>query len=302
VLSRLGPARFAHAGHVRVKLGTTGDEAMKIALAQITAGADSAANLDRIGDLTARAAAAGARLVLFPEAAMASLPPDSSLAAVAEPLDGPFVSGLADAARRHGLAVVAGMYESIPGDDRVHNTVVALAADGSLLGAYRKIHLYDAFGERESDRIRAGDGETLRFEVEGTAFGVQTCYDVRFPEVTRHLVARGAQVVLLPAAWVRGLLKESHWETLVRARAIECTCYVAAAGMVSRQHCGSSMLVDPMGVPIARAGELEALVVGEVDGERVAAVRRTNPSLANARPDVYSRWLPAHSVAERRSI
>ncbi len=265
---------------------------MRIALAQFAAGPDKAANLRRMLEMAAEAARARARLVLFPECSMAYAPAETSLAAVAEPLEGPFVAALADAARRHGLAVVAGLLETAPGGERVFNTVVALDAAGAVAGAYRKVHLYDAFGFRESDRMRPGAGDTLVFTLEETTFGVQTCYDVRFPELSRHLVGRGAEVLLLPAAWVHGLLKESHWEVLVRARAIENTAYVAAAGLTGRQLTGSSMLVDPMGVPVARAGETEGLLVGDVDRERVRAVRRTNPSLENARPDVYARWLP----------
>src|SRR5439155_4191121 len=129
---------------------------------------------------------------------------------------------------------------------------------------------YDAFGFRESDRVAPGDGETLVFGLDGIAFGVQTCYDVRFPELTRHLAGRGAEVVLLPAAWVPGPLKEAHWEVLVRARAIESTVYVAAAGLTGRRFTGSSMLVDPMGVAVVRAGEAETLLVGDVDRDRLA--------------------------------
>src|SRR5262249_1118584 len=103
----------------------------------------------------------------------------------------------------------------------------------------------------------------------------------------------GADVILLPAAWVHGPLKESHWEVLVRARAIENTVYVAAAGLAGRPHTGCSMLVDPMGVPVVRAGEGESLLLGEVALQRPQAVRRLNPSLENARPDVYARWRPA---------
>src|SRR5207302_8520882 len=184
------------------------------------------------------------------------LPAGQDLAPVAEPLDGPFVTALGDGARRHGIAVVAGVFEPAPGPDgRVLNTVVALGRDGAQLGAYRKIHLYDAFGYRESDRIRPGDGETLLFALDGVTFGVETCYDVRFPELTRHLAARGAEVVLLPAAWVPGPLKEAHWEVLVRARAIESTVYVAAAGLAAPRFTGSSLLADPMGVAVVRAGE-----------------------------------------------
>jgi deaminated glutathione amidase len=263
---------------------------MRVALAQLAAGQEKASNLERMVALTDQAAGAGAGLVLFPECAMAHVPAERSPAAVAEPLDGPFVAALAAAAAARGIAVVAGMFESASGDERVFNTVVALDAAGDLVGAYRKIHLYDAFGFRESDRMRPGPGDTLVFTLQGITFGVQTCYDVRFPELSRHLTARGAQVLLLPAAWVHGLLKESHWEILVRARAIENTVYMAAAGLTGRPFTGSSMLVDPMGVPVARAGEVEQLVVGDVDPERLEAVRRTNPSLEHARPDVYGRW------------
>ena len=265
---------------------------MRIALAQIASGPEKDANLRRMLAMTEEAARAGARLVLFPERAMANPPPGQELAPLAEPLEGPFVTALAEAARRHGLAVVAGMFEPAPGERQVFNTVVVLGPDGRRVGAYRKIHLYDAFGFRESERIRAGDGDTLVFALDGITFGVETCYDVRFPELTRYLAGLGAQVVLLPSAWLHGHLKESHWEVLVRARAIENTVYVAATGMTGRQFSASSMLVDPMGVPVARAGEAEAVVVGEADPERVRVVRRSNPSLENLRPDLYARWLP----------
>ena len=136
---------------------------MKVALGQIGAGPDKAQNLHRIATLAGKAAATGADLVLFPEAAMVGARPGESLAPSAEPLDGPFVSGLQQLASRHRMAVVAGMFEPA-GSDRVYNTVVAVGGDGRLIGAYRKIHLYDAFGQRESDRIKSGDGQTLTFD------------------------------------------------------------------------------------------------------------------------------------------
>lgn len=263
---------------------------MRIALAQFIAGPEKEANLGRMLALTEQAAAAGARLVLFPECSMLHLPQEQAPAPLAEPLDGPFAHALAAAAARHGIAVVAGMFERGHDEERAFNTVVALDPTGRLVGAYRKIHLYDAFGYRESDRIAAGAGDTLVFALDGVTFGVQTCYDVRFPELSRHLTARGAEAILLPSAWVHGLLKESHWEVLVRARAIENTVYVAAAGLTGRRFTGSSMLVDPMGVPVVRAGEDEGLLTGEVDVERLRSVRRTNPSLEHVRPDVYAGW------------
>jgi predicted amidohydrolase len=266
---------------------------MKIALGQMSAKFDKAANLDRMAAFAAEAASAGADLLVLPECAMVHTPdPRTPLGPLAEPVDGPFVSALADMARRRRLAIVCGVYESISGSEKAYNTAVALGPDGALVGAYRKIHLFDAFGFRESDRIVPGDGETVVFELAGMTLGLQTCYDVRFPELARHLVARGAEVIVQPTAWAHGVLKESHWETLVRARAIENTCYVAACDQILQNLSGNSMLVDPMGVAVARGGETECLVVGEASRERVAAVRASVPSLRHRRPEVYADWQP----------
>jgi predicted amidohydrolase len=262
---------------------------VKIALGQMGATPDKAHNLARIAQLAASAAAAGAELAVFPEGAMVGGKPGESLVSQAEALDGRFMNGLQQLAARHQMAVVAGMFE--PADsERVYNTVVAIAGDGRLIGSYRKIHLYDAFGYRESDRIKSGDGETLVFELAGLQMGVMTCYEVRFPEMARRLVELGAQVLLLPAAWVRGPLKEMHWDTLARARAIENTVYVAAAGQVSATYAGQSAIYDPMGVAIVSAGESEGVVVGEARQERLDEVRRTNPSLSLRLPKIYADW------------
>jgi deaminated glutathione amidase len=262
---------------------------VKIALGQFGAGPEKQQNLARISKLAETAAASGADLVLFPEAAMVGGATDRSLVPLAEMLDGPFVSELQRLAAKHSIAIVAGMFE--PADSaRVYNTVVALAQDGQLIGSYRKIHLYDAFGHKESDRIAPGDGQTLLFGLGGMQLGVMTCYEVRFPEVARRLAELGAEALLLPAAWARGPLKELHWETLARARAIENTVYVAAAGQVSATLTGLSAIYDPMGVAMVNAGESEGVVIGEVRRERLDEVRRINPSLAMRRPDVYAAW------------
>ena len=156
-----------------------------------------------------------------------------------------------------------------------------------MLGFYRKIHLFDAFGINESDDIAPGDGRVLLFRVGDIVCGVETCYDVRFLELSRHLADEGAHVILLPAAWYHGLLKESHWEILLRARAIENTLYVAAAGVVGGGFSGSSMVVDPMGVPIVMIGESEGVIAGDVHLERIQHVRSKLPSREHRRPDIY---------------
>lgn len=266
---------------------------MRVAVAQFTAARDKAANRDRLADLIGAAAGAGADLIVAPEAAMHPFGrPEESLATVAEPLDGPFVAGLAAAAHGTGSTVVAGMFEAVPDDDHVFNTVAVVDRTG-LRGCYRKVHLFDAFGWRESDRLRAGAADQLLvFPVAGLTVGVLTCYDLRFPEVCRALVDRGSTLLAVPAAWVAGPLKEDHWLTLSRARAIENTCYLAGAGQGPPDYAGRSVVVDPMGVILAQRGETDGVAVADADPDRVGQVRGTLPALQHRRYDVVARAVP----------
>jgi predicted amidohydrolase len=256
-----------------------------IAVAQFAPGNDEAKNLDAIRRLSEDAASRGALLVVFPEYSSYFTPElGSDWPEHAQSLHGPFVRALAEIAAELGIHLVAGMIELVPGEtERVANTVVAVDASGELVARYRKMHLYDAFGMRESDRIVAGgvwaDGEAPVFEFGGFTVGIQTCYDVRFPEVTRRLVDAGADLVLLPSEWVRGPLKEHHWRTLVTARAIENTVYVAAADHAPPVGAGNSMVVDPMGVELVTVGEATDVAVAWISPTRLAEVRHTNPAL-----------------------
>jgi predicted amidohydrolase len=255
---------------------------VQIAVAQFAPGEDKDANLASISKLAAEAAGRGARVVVFPEFAMFTAPRlDRRFLDTAEPLDGPFAAGLGELARRHGLHVVAGVNERLDDPGRISNTLLAIGPDGAVAATYRKTHLYDAFGYTESEIVRPGPiGDPETFTVDGVRFGLQTCYDVRFPEVTRRIVDAGADVLALPAEWVPGPLKEDHWRTLVRARAIENTIYVAAADQCAPTGAGNSMIVDPMGVVVAALGETAGIAAADVSPERVAAVREKNPALA----------------------
>ncbi len=255
--------------------------AVPIAVAQFAPTADVAANLALIEELVARAADRGARVVLFPEYSSYFTDPfDESLAAHAQDVDGPFVQALTALARRHGIVVVAGLLERAGDGRRVRNTVVAVAEDG-VRATYRKLHLYDAFGQRESDWVEPGViAAPETFEVDGVRFALMTCYDLRFPEVGRLLADTGAHVLLVAAEWVRGPLKEHHWRTLLHARAIENTVFVAAADHPPPLGVGASMIVDPQGVEIAGVGTTSDVAVAHVDADAVARVRRVNPSLA----------------------
>lgn len=254
-------------------------DAVAVAVAQFAPTADEDANLAAIGELTERAAARGARVVLFPEYASYFLDPfDDSLVEHAQEIDGPFAGALRELAQRHSVTVVAGLLERGSGR-RVRNAVIAVDGSG-VRAVYRKLHLYDAFGQRESDWVEPGEiGEPQTFEVDGIRFALMTCYDVRFPEVARLLADTGAQVVLVAAEWVRGPLKEHHWRTLLHARAIENTLFVAAADHPPPLGVGASMIVDPQGVEIAAVGTARDVAVAHLDPEAVDRVRRVNPAL-----------------------
>ncbi|MFD4182190.1 carbon-nitrogen hydrolase family protein [Rhodococcus sp. NPDC058514] len=264
---------------------------VEIAVAQFAPGMDKRENHLTLRNLVGEAAARGARVVVAPEYAMFTAPrTDERIVESAEPLDGPFVGGLLEIAAQFGVHVVAGVNEALADDERISNTLVAAAPDGRIAAVYRKLHLYDAFGYKESDVIRAGAiDDPATFEVDGLTFGMQTCYDLRFPEVTRRIVDAGADVLLLPAQWVPGPLKEDHWTTLVRARAIENTIYVAAADQSARTGAGNSMIVDPMGVVLASLGDQVGTARAEATAERIAQVRETNPALTLRRFGITER-------------
>ncbi|MFD4420865.1 carbon-nitrogen hydrolase family protein [Agromyces sp. NPDC058484] len=263
-----------------------------IAVAQFAPGADGAANLAELTRLTELAVSRGARLVVFPEYSSYFTPePGPDWREAAEPVGGAFTEHLAALASRLDVHVVAGLIERLDDDDRrVGNTVVAVAPGEGVVAHYRKLHLYDAFGQRESEWVAPGEaGEPETFEVGGIRFGLQTCYDARFPEVTRRIVDAGADVVCMPAEWVRGPLKEAHWRVLTTARALENTMYVAAADHAPPAGAGNSMIVDPMGVELATIGESTDVAVAWISRERIDAVRRVNPALELRRFEVRPR-------------
>ncbi|MEO7349350.1 MAG: carbon-nitrogen hydrolase family protein [Terrimesophilobacter sp.] len=258
------------------------DNTTAIAVAQFTPSDDRAANLGSIDTLARRAVARGAKLVVFPEysAFFVAEMGERSVAA-AEPIGGPFATALAALAAELGVHLVAGMLETTADSGRFSNTLVAVDGAGSLVAKYRKIHLYDAFGQKESDWVVPGAVEKPEtFVVGDLTVGLQTCYDVRFPEVTRRLVDAGADLIALPSEWVRGPLKEHHWRTLVTARALENTVYVAAADQAPPMGAGNSMIVDPMGIELATIGENADVALAWISRARIAEVRAVNPALA----------------------
>ncbi|PPG45211.1 hydrolase [Rathayibacter rathayi] len=255
--------------------------AVGMAVAQFAPTSDREANLAVIGRLARVAVARGASLVVLPEYSSAFTDPlGPELVAAGESLDGAFVQGLAALARELRIHLVAGMVEAVDGR-RIANTLVAVDPEGALVARYRKLHLYDAFGQTESEWVVPGEIAAPEiFDVGGLLVGLQTCYDLRFPEVSRWLVDAGVDVIAAPAEWVRGPLKEAHWRTLVTARALENTVYLVAADQTPPIGVGASMVVDPMGVEIATLGEVEDVAVAWVSRERIDAAREKNPALS----------------------
>lgn len=241
---------------------------------------DKIANLEQIQRLVTEAADGGAELAVLPEYAIFTNPViDKSFVDSAEELDGASVAALCKLSAEQRIAIIAGVNEP-DGQGRIYNTLVGIT-DGEVQAVYRKLHLYDAFGTQESKWVNHGDlQEPQLLEVHGLKIGMQTCYDLRFPEVSRMLVDAGADVLALPAEWVPGPLKEFHWTTLLQARAIENTVYVVAADQAAPTGSGHSSIVDPMGISIATIGEEVGIAQAELKQGRIQSARATNPALA----------------------
>ena len=241
-------------------------------------------------DLLDRAAAAGADLAVLPEY-VDYLGPGAGTPKP-EPVDGEFATFFAEAAREHRMWVHAGSFhEAGPDQDRTYNTSLIFGRDGELAAAYRKIHLYDVeipgrVSYHESHAVAPGT-EVVVAPIEALRVGLSICYDLRFPELYRRLAVAGANVLVVPAAFMMHTGRD-HWEVLLRARAIENQCYVLAAAQIGdhdpgRTCFGRSMVVDPWGTVVAQAPDTVGVTVADLDLGRLATIRAELPSLANRR-------------------
>ena len=265
--------------------------------------ADRGENIAAALALIDRAAATGARMVALPEV-WPYLGPEDANREHAETIPGPITDLLAERARRHGIYIHGGsIYESRPGDPGMYNTTVVIDPQGEIIARYSKIHMFDVVLDggdeyRESATVTSGN-EIVVTEIDGIQVGLAICYDLRFPELFRILALKGAQAVILPAAFTL-MTGKDHWETLIRARAIENEIYMAAPAQwgtyLPGKWCyGRSMVVDPWGTVLATAADGVGIAQATIDPTRVETVRRQIPSLANRRPEAYL-W-PEESAA-----
>lgn len=263
-----------------------------VAIAQVESSTDKQANLRKAADLIREARRQGADCVAFPEFLMAFSPSSQSaeeLAGMAEPVDGAFVSKLCETARNEAVAVLATIYETAALPDRVYDTAVWIDAHGKIVSVYRKLHLYDAFGFKESDKFHPGADLAPLISDRDCRCGMMICYDLRFPEMARMLALEGANVLFAPSGWVQGDLKVEHWQTMIKARALENGCYVIAPDQAGNIYIGHSMIADPLGRAVVDLGEQEGIAVVELDPQLVEETREKLPLLKNRRAEVYAR-------------
>src|SRR5918999_5832567 len=253
---------------------------LRVACVQLNASASKADNLERMEKLVGRAAATGAEVVLLPEKWNGVGAPDF-LREIAETLEsGETFAAMAGGAGRYGITLVGGSIAELrEGRDKLSNTCAVFDPQGDLAAVYRKIHMFDVevggHVYRESEAEEPGEGPVV-CAAEGWALGLTVCYDLRFPELYRILAVEGAELVTVPAAFTLYTGKD-HWELLLRARAVENQCYVAAANQWGshadgKASCGRSMIVDPWGLVLAQAPDEDCVISAELDRARLERV------------------------------
>ena len=267
---------------------------LSVSLVQLDATDDVATNIGAAVAMADEAAAGGARLVALPEY-LQYRGPDDGFRASARPIPGPHTEPFAEVARRRKAWILVGSTAETSGDPlRPYNTSALIAPDGTIAALYRKVHLFDIAVDdgpvdTESARVTPGD-RLVTADIDGATLGLTICYDLRFPELFRALALAGAQILAVPANFTERTGRD-HWEVLLRARAIENGAFVLApsqiGGPAGQPAFGRSMIVDPWGTVIAQAPDAVAIVRAELDLDRVTAVRRQIPVLANRRAEAY---------------
>lgn len=264
---------------------------MKAAIVQFKASTNKETNLKKILNYISKAAQNKATLVAFPEFMMFytdSSQTPKQLASLAETISGNFVTTIANTAKENHIQVIGSFYEKSTKKNRVYDTSFVIDKSGKVISTYRKIHLYDALGFRESDKMISGSKIAKPVKTSVGKVGLMICYDLRFPEMSRSLAVAGSEVLVAPSAWVKGDMKEEHWLTINKTRAIENGCYVIAPDQVGNIYCGRSIVVDPYGKILLDMKKRQGIGYVNIDLKKIKQVRKVLPLLKNRRTDVYS--------------
>ena len=263
---------------------------MKIGVVQFKASTNKENNLKKIISFISKASSKNATLCAFPEFMMFytnSSQSSTQLAKLAETINGKFVSAISNASKENRIQVIGSFYEKSRKKNRVYDTSFIIDESGKIISTYRKIHLYDALGFRESDKMTPGSKIAKPVATSIGKVGMMICYDLRFPEMSRLLAVAGSEVLVAPSAWVKGKMKEEHWISINKTRAIENGCYVIAPDQVGNIYCGRSLVVDPFGKVLLDMKKKQGISFVDIDLKKIHETRKILPLLQNRRIDVY---------------
>lgn len=255
---------------------------IRLMVMQLESSPDKDTNLKKLEHWVKKAKALNVDLIVFPEIYMIYTGPKTTREEVyeyAETLDGPWVKSISKIAKSEGINIIVGIYEKDVLRKKVFNTAILIDNNGELIGYYRKSILFDAFTYKESSKVDYGDGPYKIYRIQDIDIGILICYEIRFPEISRIYALKGANLLVIPTAWVKGYLKEEQLLTLARTRALENTVYVGIAAQIGNEFTGISAIFDPMGIPIARALDTESYAIAEISKERIYNVRDKLPLL-----------------------
>ncbi|MCX8185423.1 MAG: carbon-nitrogen hydrolase family protein [Sulfolobales archaeon] len=259
---------------------------LRVGILQFGSSTDKIRNLERIFSIVKKVEA---DVVVLPEYSMFAIenlsPPE--VHERSEDLDSFYLSEFRRFARENSVYVLTTIFERAS-HPKVFNTAVLISPHEEIVAIYRKIHLFNAYGVRESDYMVAGDSPSKVTDLAGVRAAIAICFDLRFPELFRHYALQGAEVVFVPSAWYSGSLKEETLEFLSRSRASENTYYLVVANQFGQKFAGRSMVVDPLGVVLLDLGIGEKYVEFEIDLNYVYEARRTLPLLSLRREDIYT--------------
>ena len=277
---------------------------VRVSIVQMKSSPDKEENLAFSLEQIKQSAKKEAKIICFPEFQMSFSPPSQSskeLFSISESLNGNFVKQLKKSAKENNIFIVGSIYEhtnlisantkqeenKINKNYRVYDTVVLINEQGKLISYYRKMHLYDALGFKESTKLLAGSKLFSPIISPLGKLGTLVCYDLRFPELSRILALKGSNALIAPSGWVQGTMKEDHWLIMCRARAIENGVYLIAPNQIGNIFCGRSLVVDPFGVVVVDMGNSEGFEIIDLDLSRIDVIRKSLPLLKNRRRDLY---------------
>ncbi|MGC9144941.1 MAG: carbon-nitrogen hydrolase family protein [Nitrososphaeria archaeon] len=259
---------------------------LSIELAQIETSREKEKNLSKIESIIK---SSKANMIVFPEFSnfyVSDLKPEE-VYEMAETDNSNFMDKIISISMDNKKWVIIGVYEKSEEYPKVYSTVYVIEPEGKIRAKYRKTHLFRALGYDESSYLKPSDNSFVVLKINDIKLGIMVCYEVRFPEIARSLALNGAEVIIIPSAWLKGYNKEDQWITLTKSRAMENTVYVLSSNQIGNVYTGITLAIDPAGIIKARASENEETIEVKINRERLDQVRKYLPLLNQRRPELY---------------